>query len=192
MGARGAVLSPTAGPVFTTDRLLARPWTLDDADAAYEVYRHPEVTRWLGSTTVHADRDASARWLTERVLPRATGPDAARGLGFWALEERDGNRLIGAVLLAPLPGETGPDGKVEVGWHLHPEVWGRGYATEAGRGALAHGFVTVGLAEIHAVVVPANSASVAVTARLGMTPLGRTRAYYDRELELFRTAAPPS
>ncbi|MGW4898736.1 GNAT family N-acetyltransferase [Kitasatospora sp. NPDC004240] len=32
-------------------------------------------------------------------------------------------------MLLPLPDG---DGEVEVGWHLHPEAWGQGYATVAG------------------------------------------------------------
>ena len=47
--------------------------------------------------------------------------------------------------------------------------WGRGYATEAARGALAHAFGPLGLNEIVAMAVPANTRSVSVMRRLGMT-----------------------
>jgi RimJ/RimL family protein N-acetyltransferase len=73
---------------------------------------------------------------------------------------------------------------VEVGWHFHPDAWGRGLATESARGAIAHGF-KAGLGEIYAVVRPRNQASLAVCRRLGMRPLGLTKRWYDAELESF-------
>ena len=87
--------------------------------------------------------------------------------------------------------EEDEGGEVEVGWHLHPDSWGNGYATEAARAALRRGFAA-GLDEILAVVRPGNEASVAVCRRLGMTPLGRTTRWYDTELEVFRAAAAPA
>ena len=63
-----------------------------------------------------------------------------------------------------------------------PRHWGRGYATEAGRALLRHGFVTLGLAELHAVVEEPNAASHAVARRIGLRDAGTTAAYYGREL----------
>jgi RimJ/RimL family protein N-acetyltransferase len=66
--------------------------------------------------------------------------------GVWAIELRNGpaaGTVVGAALLSRLPAG---DGHVEIGWHLNPEHWGMGYATEAGRGAvgLAFGLSRVG------------------------------------------------
>ena len=84
------------------------------------------------------------------------------------------------MLLVPLPeGDA-----VELGWHFHPDAWGRGLATESARGALAHGRAA-GLDEIYAVVRPDNEPSLAVRRRLGMRPLGRTDRWYGVELEAF-------
>ena len=52
------------------------------------------------------------------------------------------------MLFKPLPNGVG---EVEVGWHLHPDSWGRGYATEAARAVIAQGF-EAGLPEVYAVV----------------------------------------
>ena len=106
--------------------------------------------------------------------------------GCWAVEP-DSGPVAGTILLKPLPNGVG---EVEVGWHLHPDSWGRGYATEAARAVIARGFAA-GLPEVYAVVRPGNAASVAVCTRLGMTPLGRMRRWYDVELEAFRLMAPP-
>lgn len=170
--------------VFETERLVAREWTDDDVDAAYDIYRDPEVVRFLGSVPMPvADRDE----MRARIDRWQTGNEALRpnGFGFWALATKDGT-LVGAIVLKPLPDVT----EVEVGWHLGRAYWGHGYATEGARGAIAYGFDTLGLDEIYAVVVKANTASLAVAHRLGMTYGGSTDRYYDRELELFSLRRP--
>ncbi len=78
-----------------------------------------------------------------------------------------------------------PTDDIEVGWHLHPDSWGRGYATEAAAAAVDRAFAA-GLKRMYAVVKPGNTASIAVTRRLGMTPLGLRRDWYGGiELEAF-------
>jgi len=165
--------------VFETERLRARPWTLDDAEAAYEIYRSPEVARYLGSVpqpveSVEAMRERLERWLGVNDALAGTG------YGFWALETHDGT-LVGATLLKPLPDAE----EVEVGWHLGTAHWGSGYATESARGAIAYGFERCGLDVVYAVIVAENIASIAVARRLGMTYEGSTDRYYGKALELF-------
>lgn len=166
--------------VFETERLRARAWTDDDAEAAYGIYRDDDVVRYLGSVpqpveSLDAMRERIARWQS------VNAPYEGTGYGFWALERHDGT-LVGATLLKPLPEH---DDEVEVGWHLGKSHWGNGYATEGARGAVDHGFGTVGLDTVHAVIVKENAASVAVAKRLNMTYLGATSRYYGRELELY-------
>lgn len=91
------------------------------------------------------------------------------------------------MLLKPLPGRDGVThtDDLEVGWHLHPDAQGHGYATEAARAVLAREFAT-GTRQVYAVVTPGNEPSIAVTRRLGMTHLGpRTDWYGGLELETF-------
>ncbi len=58
---------------------------------------------------------------------------------------------------------------MEIGWRLARPAWGQGYATEAARTVLAHGFGTLELPEILAVTTATNLRSQAVMRRLGMT-----------------------
>jgi RimJ/RimL family protein N-acetyltransferase len=58
---------------------------------------------------------------------------------------------------------------VHIGWRLTGRHWGHGYATEAARTLLHHGFDALRLEEIVAVTVPANVRSQRVMQRLGMT-----------------------
>ncbi|GGK05877.1 acetyltransferase [Pilimelia anulata] len=174
---------------FGTARLRAREWADADAERAYDLYRRDEVSRWLGSPPAPLTSLAGAR---ERVASyRQRNADSAHPCGVWALERRDTGLVVGTALLKVLPrsdGATGPD--VEVGWHLHPDSWGSGYATEAGRALLDRAFAA-GLPAVYAVVYADNAASIAVTRRLGMAPLGPTDRWYGVTLESF-VARPPA
>ena len=57
---------------------------------------------------------------------------------------------------------------VEIGWRLHLDFWGHGYATEAAAASLAYGFGRAGLDEIIAFTTTLNRRSQAVMERIGM------------------------
>ena len=61
---------------------------------------------------------------------------------------------------------------IEADWLLARDQWGKGYATEAARAVLDHGFREVGLDRIVACVYPDNAASIRVAERLGFTQFG--------------------
>jgi RimJ/RimL family protein N-acetyltransferase len=56
----------------------------------------------------------------------------------------------------------------EIGWSIHPDMQGRGYATEAAREMLRLGFDGLGLHRIMADSDPRNAASIKVMEKLGM------------------------
>ena len=168
--------------VFETERLDVGPWTHDDAERVFDIYSQWEVARWLGATPRALVEPDEAHAAVDRWAGRSTEDGR---FGVWAIRVRASGVAVGTVLLVPL----GDGGEVEVGWHLHPDSWGHGYATEAARGAIGHGFAG-GLAEIYAVVRPDNERSLAVCRRLGMTPLGRTDRWYGTELEAYRMVRP--
>ena len=166
---------------FATARLIVRDWTAADARAAFAIYGRAEVIRWLGArprTPV-----ASLGEMRERIARWQASAAAEPGFGLWAIEIRDGGLPIGSVLLRPLPGG---DGEVEAGWHLNPDHWGHGYATEAASGALDLAFDSLGLDQVIAVVDAGNSRSAADCGRLGMSHVGQTSRYYGETLELVR------
>jgi RimJ/RimL family protein N-acetyltransferase len=164
---------------YETERTRVRDWRPDEADRFFDIYSRWEVARWLGAEPKamedRAEADARiARWAA------LNADDTVQGR--WAVERKDTGVVVGTVILVRLPDG---DGELEVGWHLHPDSWGHGFATESAAGALARTFAG-GVEEVFAVVRPDNTASLAVCRRLGMEGLGRTDRYYDTELELFR------
>lgn len=163
-----------------TERLMLRPWRLGDADQALEVYGDSGVAYWL-SPAMDSVPDLGAMRL---VLQQWIAEDArlAPPAGRWAIERRDDHRVVGGVILLPLP----PDAvDLEMGWHLQPKAWGKGYATEAGR-AVARWAFDEGFDEILAVSRPANTRAEATARRIGMEWVGETDKYYNLRLQVFR------
>ena len=91
------------------------------------------------------------------------------GFGFWALQPHGEEEIIGFAGLKSAPPEMPFSPAIEVGWRLARSHLGRGLATEAARAAIDFGFDEIGLDEIVAFTTPANTRSLAVMERLGMT-----------------------
>jgi RimJ/RimL family protein N-acetyltransferase len=175
--------------VLTTGRLRLRQWTPDDADFVFDLYSRWDVQRYIGrSPRVMVDRaEAEAAIVRWRDLREPVH-------GVWALERGEDHRLVGTMLLKSIPASSPheplpPSGDTEIGWHLHPDAWGLGYATEAGRCLLEHAFAS-GLAEVVAVTHPDNTASQAVALRIGLTARGLTDRYYNATCALFGATNP--
>ena len=143
---------------YETERLLVRDLDGDDAEALHEIHRRDEVMRWLDrtlSTGVDDELARLERWEAQR----------RNGFGFFAIVLRSTGALVGVFVLKPFDDLPHTD----LGWRLHPDHWGNGYATEAARGAVEHAFGPLGLDEVAAATLPDNVRSRAVMERLGMT-----------------------
>jgi RimJ/RimL family protein N-acetyltransferase len=144
--------------VLATPRLILRPWRDEDLPAFAAMGMDREVMEHFPSRLTRDESDAMAGRIRDHF--------DREGFGLWAVEVRGGEPFIGFTgLMRP---RWRPE-VVEVGWRLARAHWGSGYATEAARAAIEHGFTALGLAEIVAFVLPANLRSQAVMARLGMT-----------------------
>lgn len=176
--------------IFTTERLIVRDWQpAADAEQALIMHSDPEVMRFIGGRKIVESIAVQREQLQQYIERYQDLP----GLGFWAIELREGGLVAGAVILKPLPDAQGTfTDDIEVGWRLRRDCWGKGYATEAGQGALVHGFGILGLPVIYAVTNLVNEASQKVALRLGMEPQGHTDRYYGEELKLFKKIVPPS
>ena len=167
-----------AGVHLATDRLLIRPWRHEEAPRLLDLLSRLEVVKWLGDGEPQLMRDLEeAHARIDRYAERDAPP-----LGMWAVERVEDGVVVGTVLLLTLP--NAEDGEVEIGWHLHPDSWGRGYATEAARAVLGHAFAA-GLPEVIAVSHTDNWPSQAVMRRLGMEDRGITGRWYADESALF-------
>ena len=135
-----------------TERLLLRPLTRDDLDAC-AAYTSLEATttylRWEPRS-----RAETAMWLERAV----TG--AGDNL---AVIRTDTGEFIGDVGLWP-----GEHNSAEVGYVLHPDHYGNGFATEAVRELILFGFADRGYHRILARLDARNHRSRRLVERLGM------------------------
>jgi RimJ/RimL family protein N-acetyltransferase len=167
-------------PSLSTDRLVIRDWSVDDAEAAQEIYGSVEVTHWLTPAMDRINDVAAMRSVLQAW--QEAQPTMLPPRGRWAVERRDDGKVIGGLGIGLLP----PDEEdLELSWQLHPDTWGHGYATEAGR-ALTEWAFTQDADELFAVARPNNVRAVATAKRLGMQWVGETTKYYDLRLQVFR------
>ncbi|HEY7593988.1 MAG TPA: GNAT family N-acetyltransferase [Actinophytocola sp.] len=172
-----------AASPLATDRLVIRPWRIEDAAAALEIYGHAEVARWLSPAMgrVHdlpAMRLLLQQWIAEDL--RLAAP-----AGRWAVERTADRRVVGGAVLLPLPPG---DEDVEIGWQLTPDVWGNGYGREATFALAARAF-DQGIDELFAVVRPENTRAAASVRENGMHWVGETTKYFGLDLQVFRLRA---
>jgi RimJ/RimL family protein N-acetyltransferase len=149
-----------------TERLILRPWTQADFEPFAAMSADPAVMEHFPSTLDRAASDNVASILKSDL--------DIMGYGFWALEVPGVAPFIGFAGIRPVTFEAPfvpapPAIIVEIGWRLAAAHWGKGYATEAARAALAHGFGALGLPEIVSFTTTTNLKSQAVMQRLGMT-----------------------
>ncbi|HSZ35508.1 MAG TPA: GNAT family N-acetyltransferase [Acidimicrobiales bacterium] len=170
-------------PVLRTERLVLRPFTLDDLPALAVI--HAEESFWW-----YPLRRAMSEEETKDFLHRVIERYDSDGFGLEALEHRASGTIIGwAGLAVPhfLP-EILP--AVEVGWRLTGSWRGQGFATEAGVAAVQWGFTEGGLDRIVSIYEPDNTPSGRVMERLGFTlertTSGTLRGETVRVLELTR------
>ncbi|MGH3449339.1 MAG: GNAT family N-acetyltransferase [Haloechinothrix sp.] len=165
---------------LTTDRLVIRDWSVDDAEAAQAIYGSPDVTHWLTPAMDQVGDPAAMRSVLQawqEAQPNLTPPR-----GRWAIHERSGGAVVGGLAIRLLPPY---EEDLELSWHLRPEAWGKGYATEASRALIAWAF-TQDVDELFAVARPNNVRAIATAKRLGMTWVGETTKYYDLRMQVYR------
>ena len=151
---------------FNTDRLLLRQWHASDREPFASLNADPKVMEFFPAPL---DRSAS-----DAMADRCQTLIAERGWGFWAAELRNTNEFIGFVGLHIPSAELPFSPCIEIGWRLAFQSWGKGFATEAARGALRVGFEQLGLPEILSFSAVRNTRSRAVMARLGMRQAATT------------------
>jgi len=144
-----------------TDRLLLRRWRDGDREPFAAMNADPRVMEHFPAVLTPQETDAMIARIDEHFQ--------RHGFGLWAVEVIGGPSFIGFVGLSVPRFEAHFTPCVEIGWRLAADYWGRGYATEAARAAVAFGFESLGLAEIFSFTATQNIRSRQVMQRLGMT-----------------------
>ena len=143
-----------------TARLILRPFVAEDAAPFAALNADREVMANFPKTLTRAESD--------HLIAVFEARRKETGIGFAAVSTLDG-AFLGMCGLSR-PAFSAPFVPcVEIGWRLTRAAWGKGYASEAARVWLAHGFGELCLKEIVAFTVATNHRSEAVMRRIGMT-----------------------
>ncbi len=153
----------SANVQLETDRLILRLWREDDFEEYAAMCADPEVMRFLGGKTF----DRLEAW---RHMAFMVGHWQLRGYGPWAVQEKASGELVGRI------GFLNPVGwpAFELGWTLARKFWGRGYASEGARRALAYAFEELDKDHVISLIDPQNTNSIKVAERLGEKLEGKT------------------
>jgi RimJ/RimL family protein N-acetyltransferase len=140
---------------------LLRPLTVGDVEALFAYRSLPDVCRYVPfepMTREVINQRLASQWANTEL----TDEGQALTLG---VEVAATGELVGDVVLFWHSREHGGG---EIGYVLHPDFGGRGYATEAAKALLRLGFDDLGLHRITARIDERNESSAKVARRLGM------------------------
>jgi len=145
-------------PVLTTDRLILRPLTLDDAEAAFEWTGDKRVAKYMIYST-HENIEVTKEWLRT-----VKSTDTAFEFGF---VRRSDNKIIGSGGI-----RLKEDGFWEFGYNLRYDCWGMGYATEAIKAMMNFVRCNFGEVRFKAMCAKENTASAHVIEKCGLHFVG--------------------
>jgi RimJ/RimL family protein N-acetyltransferase len=151
-------------PRLQTPRLLLREYRLSDFDAFAAHLADPETTTFI------SPHDRRSAW---RIFGCNMGEWMIKGAGWWGLELEETGAIIGNI--GAFFREGWPE--IEMGWNVFRPYWRQGIATEAATEVLRYLFEVRKEPRVTALVDPKNTASIQVTAHLGMTFVGDADFY---------------
>jgi RimJ/RimL family protein N-acetyltransferase len=156
-------------PTLQTQRLILRPFTLEDAPIVQRLAGAYEVA----ATTLnmpHPYQDGMAQqWISSQRAKHEKGE-----VVDFAIVIREGILLCGAIGL----GIDKRNNNAELGYWIGVPYWGQGYCTEAAKAVLSYGFKSLNLHRIHAAHLKCNPASGRVMQKIGMSYEGCSRDHF--------------
>jgi ribosomal-protein-alanine N-acetyltransferase len=157
--------------MISTPRLVLRRFRMDDAPLVQKLAGAPEIARnTLLIPYPYPDGEAE-RWIATH--------DSAMERGDHAFAITLDDALVGAIgLNAKLDHD-----RAEIGYWIGLPYWGRGYATEAARAIVKHGFEKLGLHRMYAMHFTRNPASGRVLQKIGMRHEGSLRHHLKKDGE---------
>lgn len=137
-----------------TERLILRDILPTDEEAFFEMDSKPEVHKYLGNKP--ATNILQIREMIENISQQYID----NGIGRWAVIEKKSGKFIGWSGLKLIKEyENNHINFYDVGYRLNINYWGKGYATESAKAALAYGFNELKLSDIYGIANVDNKAS---------------------------------
>ena len=146
-------------PKLKTERLLLRPFTLEDAPTVQQLAGDRDIV----STTLAIPHPYEDGMAEEWIGTHQGGYERGENVNF-AITLTNEDVLIGAIGLAI----HSSDENAELGYWVGKPFWNNGYCTEAARGVVEYGFTDLGLNRIYARHMTRNPPSGRVMEKIGM------------------------
>jgi ribosomal-protein-alanine N-acetyltransferase len=142
--------------ILQSERLGFREFRASDGELLRPVFADPYASRFYPAMGKKEEID---RWIAWNLKNYDDF-----GFGLWALELLGSEVFVGD---AGITYQTVEEQRIlEIGWHIHPDFRGRGYAPEAGSACLKFGFSSLRADSLGSIVDPANTASIKVASRV--------------------------
>lgn len=152
-------------PTLVTERLILRPFTLEDAPTVRALAGEREIAEM--TTVPHPYEEGIA----EEWISSHQGAFERGELVTWAIAHKEDGVLLGAISLSI----DKTNRLAELGYWVGKPYWGRGYCTEAAKEALRYAFEALSLNRVQARHMTKNPASGRVMQKIGMTYEGTLR-----------------
>lgn len=143
--------------ILTTERCVIRETVVEDADAFFEIYANPQITKYTGRLSV--DKEQEKRYIRE-YIEKVYG---FYEFGIWTVLEKTTGSVIGRAGFSYRAGYEEP----EIGYVISAPWQGKGIAEEVCRAMLAYGREELGLERVNAFVDRENRASLRLCEKLG-------------------------
>lgn len=144
--------------LFSSDRLLFRQFTIDDAALIHEMNSHSLVLKYVHE--LPSTPESALTRLQNSILPHYQ----QYGYGRWAIYLKESNSFIGWCGLKYRAERK----ETDLGYRFMPLYWGKGFATEAAITCLQYGFHKLQLNRITATAHVENVSSLRVIEKCGM------------------------
>lgn len=146
--------------ILNTERLVLRHLEPDDLEPLFALYRDHEMRRYYPDGT--RNREETREELEWFLHGHPRRPE----LGLWATVGRRSGEFLGRCGL--LPWHIQGVDEVELAFMIKKERWREGLATEAAQGIINHAREVLALRRLVCLVMPGNTASAGVAAKVGM------------------------
>lgn len=143
-----------------TDRLILRIWREEDRPLFARMNADPVIMEYMPRVLPPKDSD--------KLVNRFERHFKKYEFGMYAVESKKTGAFMGTVGLNTVEFEAPFTPAVEIAWRLDYEYWGKGYATEAARRVLDHGFMDINLEEIVSFTVHDNTRAIHIMEKLGL------------------------
>jgi RimJ/RimL family protein N-acetyltransferase len=154
-----------------TERLMLREFTEDDVENLLVLDSNSEIIRWgSGGKTTNYET------IKNQSLPKMMQfYEKYKHYGIWAVIEKLSNEFSGWFHFYPATeNQLGvelkivADNEIALGYRLHPNKWGKGYATEGSQALVSKGFKEWGVQRVVSWTLADNKRSIRVMEKVGL------------------------